>query len=205
MVYLISGILFGLSGGLTPGPLLTLVIAETLKHGVTEGAKVSLAPLLTDLPIILAAVFLLHRLADIRPLLGLLAFGGAAFLAYLAWGSIRFKGVTLLAQGRQPRSLRKGVVVNLLNPSPYLFWFTIGAPMLLKAAGNGYGTAGLFIAGFYLLLVGSKLAVAVIVGRTRRFLQSSFYVATNRILGGVLLLFAGLFFKDGLAYCGLIR
>ena len=31
---LVSGAVFGLSGGLTPGPLLTLVISETLKHGV---------------------------------------------------------------------------------------------------------------------------------------------------------------------------
>ncbi|MFZ0611777.1 MAG: LysE family translocator, partial [Desulfobacterales bacterium] len=68
--YLVTGIILGLSGGLTPGPLLTLVITETLKHGFREGAKVSLAPLLTDLPIVAAAVVLLHCLADIRPLLG---------------------------------------------------------------------------------------------------------------------------------------
>jgi len=48
--FMISGIVFGLSGGLTPGPLFTLVVSETLKHGVKEGIKVSVVPLFSDLP-----------------------------------------------------------------------------------------------------------------------------------------------------------
>jgi len=201
---LVSGIILGLSGGLTPGPLLTLVIAETVKHGFKEGAKVSMAPLLTDLPIVAAAVVLLHFLADIRPLLGVMAFGGSAFLAYLAWEGIRFKGVGVAQAPRRPRGLRKGVIANFLNPSPYLFWFSIGAPMVLRAADTGYGSAALFIGGFYLFLVGSKLAVAALVGQSRRFLQSFVYIMVVRLLGVVLVLFAGLFFKDGLSYWGIL-
>lgn len=201
---LLSGVILGLSGGLTPGPLLTLVITETLKHGFKEGAKVSLAPLLTDLPIVASAVVLLHFLADIRPLLGAMAFGGAAFLTYLAWESIRFKGAGVAQVPRQPRGLRKGVIANFLNPSPYLFWVSIGAPLVLKAADIGYGSAAAFIGGFYLFLIGSKLAVAGLVGQSRRFLQSSLYITVVRLLGVVLVLFAGLFFKDGLSYWGIL-
>ena len=53
---LLTGVIFGLSAGFAPGPLLTLVITQTLKHNIKEGVKVALAPLLTDLPIILAAL-----------------------------------------------------------------------------------------------------------------------------------------------------
>ncbi|MFZ0612502.1 MAG: LysE family transporter, partial [Desulfobacterales bacterium] len=133
------------------------------------------------------------------------AFGGSAFLAYLAWESIRFKGVGVVQEApRRPHGLRKGVIANFFNPSPYLFWFSIGAPMVLKAADTGYGSAALFIGGFYLFLVGSKLAVAVLVGQSRRFLQSFVYVMVVRLLGVVLVLFAGVFFKDGLFYWGIL-
>ena len=49
------GVVFGLAAGLMPGPLLALVIQQTLRHGPGEGIKVAAAPLLTDLPIVAAA------------------------------------------------------------------------------------------------------------------------------------------------------
>ena len=61
--FLLSGILLGLSGGLTPGPLLTLVVSETLCHDIEAGIKVALAPLITDTPIVLVTVYVLNRLA----------------------------------------------------------------------------------------------------------------------------------------------
>ncbi len=42
------GSVFGLTAGMSPEPLLKLVISETLKHNRSEGIKVSLSPLFTD-------------------------------------------------------------------------------------------------------------------------------------------------------------
>jgi hypothetical protein len=44
----------------------------------------------------------------------------------------------------------------------------------------------LFVAGFYTLLVGSKLALAGIVGRYRTFLSTRAYVLAVRAIGLVL-------------------
>jgi len=41
--FLSAGFLLGLSGGLAPGPLLTLVASETLRHGVRVGIGAALA------------------------------------------------------------------------------------------------------------------------------------------------------------------
>jgi len=202
LTFLLSGIVFGLSGGLAPGPLLTLVISETLKHGIREGIKISLAPLITDLPIILVAVLLLSRLANVHFLLGLISLCGAAFLVYLGFESIAFRGAELSAISVNPQSLKKGVVANFLNPSPYLFWFSIGAPMVIKAADVSLVAAIFFIAGFYILLVGSKIIVAVLVGKSRQFLKSNRYIYTIRLLGVILLFFALVFLRDGLGFLG---
>ena len=66
----LAGAAFGLSAGITPGPLLALVIAQTLAHGPREGGKVALAPLLTDSPIILGALLLTSSAASHGTLLG---------------------------------------------------------------------------------------------------------------------------------------
>ena len=204
VAFLFSGVVFGLSGGLSPGPLLTLVISETLKHGAKEGVKVSIAPLLTDLPIVLITLFILSRLADILPLLGVISLLGSAFLIYLGFESLSFKGVDVDAEQIRPQSIKKGVMTNFLNPSPYMFWFTIGAPLLLKALDVSAVSGAIFILGFYLFLVGSKVLIAVVVGKSRFFLKSKNYIYTIRFLGILLLGFAIFFLRDSLRFFGII-
>ena len=53
---LASGAFLGLSCGLAPGPLLALLLAQTLRHGPREGCKIALTPLVTDAPIIVVAL-----------------------------------------------------------------------------------------------------------------------------------------------------
>jgi threonine/homoserine/homoserine lactone efflux protein len=204
LMFLSTGVLFGLSGGLTPGPLLTLVVSETLKHGIIAGVKVSLAPLVTDLPIVAVSIILLLELSNIQPLLGFISIGGAAFLVYLGIESVRFRGAEVSAVPSRSQSFKKGVIANFLNPNPYVFWFTIGAPTALKAGRVDTLCAVLFIGGFYLLLVGSKLAVAVLVGKSRRFLTSRHYVGAIRCLGIALIAFAVVFVLDALKYWGIL-
>jgi threonine/homoserine/homoserine lactone efflux protein len=199
--FLISGIVFGLSSGLIPGPLLTLVISETLKHGIREGIKISIVPLLSDIPIVLVTILILTRLSDIRPALGIISILGTIFLFYLAIESLSFRGSDIDAEAK-PQSVKKGVITNLLNPSPYIFWLSIGAPMVVKAMDIGLLSASLFIFSFYFSLVGSKIIVAFVTGRSRHFLKSSNFIYTIRALGLVLLIFAALFLKNALGYFG---
>ena len=202
--FLFSGVVFGLSAGLSPGPLLTLVISETLKHDVKEGIKVSIAPVLTDFPIVIFTILILSRLSNMLALLGVVSLLGSAFLVYLGYEGISFKGVDIDVAQTKPQSIRKGVIANFLNPAPYLFWFTIGAPLVLKAFHIGIFPASAFILGFYVFLVGSKVLVAVVVGKSRFFLKSRNYIYTIRLLGIILLVFAVLFAKDGLELLGIM-
>ena len=57
--YVIMGLTLGLAAGISPGPLLTLVITRPLQHNKTEGIKIALAPLFTDAPIVIISIFLL--------------------------------------------------------------------------------------------------------------------------------------------------
>ena len=202
--FLISGSVFGLAGGFTPGPTSTLVIAQTLRFGLADGAKVAVAPALTDAPIIVLAVLLMGQLARVEPFVGGISLLGAVFLVYLAIENFRVRGIELGDKNIEPRSLQKGVMTNLLNPHPYLFWFVIGAPTLLRAASARILAAVVFIIGLYTRLIGSKILLAVLVARSRSFLKSRAYVNVNRALGVALAVFALLFLRDGLRYLGVI-
>lgn len=202
--FLISGVVLGFTAGVSPGPLLTLVISETLKHSVKEGVKVAMAPLLTDLPIILVTFLLLSRVSNFKPVLGVISLTGAVFLAYIAYETITAGGEAKEEKDITPQSLRKGMITNFLNPNPYLFWFSVGSPTMLKAAQTGAIPASLFILGFYVFIVGSKVALALGVERSRSFLRSRAYIYTQKFLGLSLLIFAVFFIRDALKYFGFI-
>ena len=88
ITYLSAGVVLGLSAGFSPGPLMTLVISQTLRHGIREGVKVAVAPLVTDLPIILTATFVLTRLANYHAVLGSISLIGALFVLLLVLGEL---------------------------------------------------------------------------------------------------------------------
>jgi threonine/homoserine/homoserine lactone efflux protein len=198
------GIVLGLSAGFSPGPLLTLVISQTVKHSIKEGVKVALAPLITDLPIILISMFVLARLANFRTVLGIISLIGGLFVTYLAYESFKTSRLDINVQDAEPQSLSKAAVVNALNPNPYLFWFSVGAPIIIKTWEENPFAALAFVIGFYACLVGSKVSVASLVSKSRQFFIGKTYVHLMRVLGTLLLIFALLLLRDGLNLLGLL-
>lgn len=194
---LISGMVLGLSAGLSPGPMLTLVVSQTLRYGIREGVKVALAPLLTDIPIVMACGLFLYLFADMARALGVISIFGGLYLFYLGLKSLWFKDADL-QEDVDPKSLKKGLMINFLNPAPYLFWTSIGGPLVLKASSTSFVSAAAFIFPFYMLLVGSKIVVAIVSGRSRNLLKSRHYRMILRILGLVLIGFGVVFLRDGI-------
>lgn len=188
-----SGLVLGLSAGLSPGPLLTLMLSETLRHGIKAGLLVAVAPLISDLPIITLVACLHWLLPDSAVLEIALGLGGGLYLVCLSWEGLATAPAASLAATPATPSLGRAVLVNLLNPNPYLFWMTIGVPAMLELGQSSPSEAGLFAVFFYALLVGSKAVVAVLTGRSESFLGGRSHVLTLKtlslILGGQGLIF----------------
>ncbi len=196
--FVTAAVILGLSSGISPGPLLTLVIAQTVMHGVKEGVKVALAPLITDAVIITMAVCVLSRFAHVHAVLGWISIGGGLFVVYLAWETFRAPEPRVDLTGRQARSLGRGIAVNALNPHPYIFWIAVGAPMMVRAREESIAAAVAFVLCFFVCLVGTKILVAVLVGRTKKVLTGRVYRWIMRLLGLALFLFALFLVRDGL-------
>lgn len=193
--YFVQGVALGFGSGITPGPFLALVIAASLRGGFRNGAIVSLSPLITDLPIVVACVSVLAQL----PARGVaaLSLAGSGVLAWYAYEAFRDARTASLAAMRtgaaavQParHALRQGVIANLLNPSPWMFWITIGGPLLSESWSVGVMASASFLLPFYALLIGSKIAIAGAVGAGRSHLSD---VGYRRLLSGAGLLLVGL-------------
>jgi threonine/homoserine/homoserine lactone efflux protein len=203
MTLLSSAAVYGMSAGFSPGPLLALVISQTLRYGVREGAKAAMAPLITDLPIILLSVLVLRPLSDSRAVLGFISIAGGFFVMYLAYGCFRATRLDVADRKHKgPQSLSQGAAVNALNPHPYLFWLTVGGPSVIRAWEASPLGAIAFITVFSGCIVGSKVLIAAMVGQSRHMLSGKGYGTIMRVLGVMLLFFAILLFKDGLELAG---
>lgn len=200
--FLLSGALFGLTAGLFPGPLLTLVVSQSLTYGFKEGAKVAMAPLITDAPMLLLCLLVISRFAAAQWPLGVLSLAGALFVGYLGLHGFKSTG-RIEVRKHAPQSLAKGAIANALNPHPYIFWLTVGAPAVLKGWAAHPAAAVGFLVAFFCCLVGAKLTVAALVGVSKRFVEGKVYISILRTLSAALLLFALLLAKDGLRLLGL--
>jgi threonine/homoserine/homoserine lactone efflux protein len=200
--FLSAGILLGMAAGFAPGPLLVLVISETLRHGIKAGLKVSIAPLITDVPIILVSLLILNKLSEFNPILGCISIFGGLFILYLGYESLKTKGVELNLSSVKTSSFRKGVITNALNPHPYVFYMTVGAPIIYRSISQHILYTVSFVGSFLLLLVGSKVILAMLVERSRTFLKGHLYIWVMRILGVLLITFSIFLFRDGFELLG---
>jgi threonine/homoserine/homoserine lactone efflux protein len=201
--FLLMGLVLGFAAGISPGPLMAMTISETLQHGSKEGVKVAMSPLITDILIVSSMVFILLRFESQNSVIAFISLAGAVYLIHLGISSFKIKNIDLDISNTKKESLKKGILANFLSPHPYLFWIAIGAPILIKALAVDMLAAILFVVGFYIFLVGSKIMIAIIVGRFRSFLKNNYYLYTIRSLGIVYLIFALFFIEEGLELMGL--
>jgi threonine/homoserine/homoserine lactone efflux protein len=194
---LIAGLVFGLPAGVSPGPTVALIISETLTWGAKSGIKVALAPLLTDPPIIALSLIAASGFAHTSLMRAGIDTLGFLYIAYLVWQTFFPKGGHQGVANRAASPFWKGVILNALNPNPYIFWFTVGAPMLAQLRGQRpIDNTFAFIAGFYSAFIGSKISIAVISGLSRRPLNPHTLSRLSRVFALTMLAFAAMLLVD---------
>lgn len=200
---LLFGIVFGLAAGLSPGPLITLVVSETLKNGKKEGIEVAISPLISESPIILFVLVILSSVPGNSILMGIISLLGACFLTYLGLSNLKANVKVSRDRLEKDSPLLRGITTNLLNPNTYMFWLTIGGPRILESAQVHVSATILFILGFYMMLVGSNTTVAIAVNKSKTLIESKYYAYIIRALGMVLIVFALIFVRDALEFFGI--
>ncbi|MEW6297135.1 MAG: LysE family translocator [Thermodesulfobacteriota bacterium] len=194
------GIGLGLGAGITPGPLLGLVISETLRAGWRAGVLVALAPPVADLAVVFLCFLVLIRLPPFfLPALGI---AGGLYVMALGWETLWTTPPADARAAEEPvrraHSFLKGLLVNLFNPHPYLFWLTVAGPLLTESYRHQrWAPIAAFVCGFYGFLVGSKVLLAVLTHSGRVHLHGRGYRFALRVTGGALLVFGAVLVGGG--------
>jgi threonine/homoserine/homoserine lactone efflux protein len=183
--YVLVGLGLGLGAGLAPGPLLALVITTSLARGFRAGLRVALSPLVTDSIMIAVSVLVVRELpARAAGVLGVL---GGLYVVWLGIESLREETVAV-ETGDACDPLKRGVLVNLLSPHPWLFWLTVGGSVVVSAWAEAPAYAVAFVVTFFVAMIGAKAVTAAAVSTGRKALTERGLHRAHRIAGVLLLL-----------------
>jgi len=168
-LYVAQGIGIGFTAAVVPGPFQTFIISQTLTRGWKKVISATLAPLITDGPIIASCLFVLNQVP--LWLQRFLYIAGGLFILYLAIGAYKawkdFDSKPSNMDSGIGQSLFRAVLMNFLSPGPYIYWSLVTGPILLKGWRetpiHGIG----FLAGFYVTMISSLVGIILLFGPVR--------------------------------------
>jgi threonine/homoserine/homoserine lactone efflux protein len=181
-LYIVQGIGYGFAAAVQPGPFQTYLISQTLTKGWKRTLPASLAPLLSDGPIIALCLLILSQVPVW--LQRFLYIAGGIFVLYLAYSAYKawknFDPSLPSDEDGLQQSVLKAALINMLNPNPYIFWSLVTGPILLagwrETPLHGLG----FLLGFYLTMILGFCATIILFGSARQMGPR-----VNRLLLGV--------------------
>ena len=180
--YLILGMTYAFAAAVQPGPLQSYLISQTLRKGWKRTLPAACAPLMSDGPIIVLVMFLLNRVPT--GMINILQLAGGIFLLYLAidaWKSWKNYDSEIIKNSASNRkTILQAVLVNFLNPGPYLGWSLVMGPLLLKGWRENYLNGIVLLLGFYTTMVLSQMGIVLLFAHTGKLGPQ-----TNRVFIGL--------------------
>ena len=176
---------------LLPGPIVTLLIANGLRHG-TRAALINIAGAQAGLAIVIGivAVGLTSLMATMGYWFDWVRFAGAAYLVWLGINLIRFpaEGVNADEPPPPPRGgfFLQGFLVLLSNPKVLVF-FGAFIPQFVDMSKDHISQVALL--GFTFMVTGAVTdsIYAVLAGRARAFFSARRTKMLSRVSGGFMI------------------
>jgi threonine/homoserine/homoserine lactone efflux protein len=176
---------------LLPGPIVTMVIANGLRHG-TRAALINIAGAQTGLAIVIGivAVGLTSLMATLGYWFDWVRFAGAAYLVWLGIKLIRFpvEGVKANAPPPPPRGgfFLQGFLVLLSNPKVLVF-FGAFIPQFMDMSRDHVAQVTLLGVTFMITGAITDTIYAVLAGRARLFFSVRRTRLLSRMSGGFMI------------------
>jgi len=146
------------SGALAPGPMLVLVVRESVRHGLVAGPLVSTGHAALELLVVGLLLLGLGKWLQAPVVAAVIGIVGGLFLLWMAWGTVRAsrefplgapKGHPRPQQGRLGPVVG-GVLASLSNPYWFIWWVTVGLVFLTRSLPLGLLGVGVFYLGHIL-------------------------------------------------------
>jgi threonine/homoserine/homoserine lactone efflux protein len=168
--YIIFGITYSFACVVQPGPFQAFLFSQSIKNGWRKTIPLVFAPLMSDLPVILLVLLVLtnvpHEVLQVLQIVGGLFLLYLAYNAYQAWRSF----TPNIEEEIAPQfTVFKAVLVNVLNPNPYLAWSLILGPMLIKSWNEAPLNGIVLLISFYGSMVIYSIGLTGLFAAARNF------------------------------------
>ena len=166
--YLVFGITYSFACVVQPGPFQAFLFSQSITNGWRKTIPLVFAPLMSDVPIIVLVLLVLTNIP--RDFIQVLQCLGGLFLLYLAFNAYKtwrtFNKNEKQNISRQ-HTIFKAVLVNFLNPNPYIGWSLVMGPMLIKAWSENHANGIILLIGFYssMIIYSSAMVMLFSVAR----------------------------------------
>ena len=186
-----AGAILGVVEGVKPGPLLTMVIRETLSGGLRAGVRTAAAPIFTDGPLVIVSLLAAGWISTQPTILIAISILGAGYLLKMGLECFTIEPPPSdLAGIDVSNSFKRGILTNLLNPNVYIFWFLIGGPLMASVADEEPLAPVAYALTFLVSIIMVKSLIALAFDRTRGNLSHSTYKAVLSLCGLAMIVFA---------------
>ncbi|MEW6458409.1 MAG: LysE family transporter [Bacillota bacterium] len=205
----------GLTGAMMPGPLLTLTVAESARHGFRAGPLLVLGHGILEAALIVALTAGLAAVLVRAEVTAAIAVIGGAFLIWMGYSiardALRGRVQLAVAAGGNPgaavgtaaapalpRLVGLGIATSLSNPYFTLWWATIGLGYITLSLERGPAGLAAFFTGHILADLAWYSLVAAAVAGSGRFLTPRIYRGILAVCGSFLVTLGGYFIWSGL-------
>lgn len=183
-----------LSGILTPGPILTVTVAESARRGFKAGPLIISGHALLELIVVLAIILGLGAYLKSALVMGIIALLGGAMLIWLGIGMVRTAGSLSIGAQKAgdnpkhtPHPFAMGMLASISNPYWTLWWATIGLGYLVAAMKLGLGGVIVFFLGHITADFAWYSIVSLGVSRGKALIKDKTYQMIIRFCGLLLL------------------
>ena len=184
-----TSFLVGLSGAVSPGPLLAFNIRETLRRGFLAGPYVAAGHAILELLVVVLLALGVSQLFDSDVAAGIIGVLGGLFLLWMGSRMVRNPGQGAPSASHSPALAHRGGVtgpmlggalVSLSNPYWTIWWLTVGATFMTQSMELGLLGIGAFYVGHILSDISWYSLVSFAIASGRR-------LVTDRVYRGIML------------------
>ena len=196
----------GLTGAMSPGPMLTAAVAQAARKGPFSGPLLVLGHSVLELALMFLIALGLGSLLNSKAFFALISFLGGTLLIYMGVAAMRsLKGYSLSIgtdrkNGRELPPIISGVVLSVSNPYWFIWWITVAAGYVMFA--KTLGLRALFA--FYTGHISSDLAwftfVSFSVHFGGKYLKAGFLKGVLFVCNFFLILFGLYFLINGVRF-----
>ena len=197
----VSAFVIALSGAMMSGPLLTVTISESSRHGFITGPLLIAGHALLELVLVVALLIGLAPFFQMPTVFVVTALTGAMILFWMAFNMFRYLPSLSFSweedKTKGNHTIVSGIIMSIANPYWIIWWATIGLGYILYSWQFGFWGIAFFFAGHTLADLAWYTLVAAAVAGGRHFLTDRLYRGLIAVCAVFLVLFACYFIYAG--------